>query len=283
MAITLNLSDNFNQMVTKFNQLSATVDSDLDFRNKISVTDAGGDGSLTYSTSTGVITYTGPSASEVRAHFTSGTNTTYSSVNGSFSIADATIRGKISVIDNGGDGSLTYSSSTGVITYTGPSASEVRAHISATAPITFTSGVIAASDATTTTKGVASFATEDFTVTSGAVSIKNVNLGTQTTGNYVATVGVTAGTGVSVSGSGSETAAVTISGVDATTSVKGVASFSSTNFSVTSGAVSVKTAGIDEANLVDDAVSRAKLKDEVSLIIYNSAGSALKTLYGAGS
>lgn len=257
MAITLNLSDNFNQLVTKFNQLSATVDSDLDFRNKISVTDAGGDGSLTYSTSTGVITYTGPSASEVRAH--------------------------ISVVDAGGDGSLSYSSGTGVITYTGPSASEVRAHISATAPITFTSGVIAANDATTTTKGVASFATADFTVTSGAVSIKNVNLGTQTTGNYVATVGVTAGTGVSVSGSGSETAAVTISGVDATTTTKGVASFSTTNFSVTSGAVSVKTAGIAEENLVDDAVSRAKLKDEVSLIIYNSAGSALKTLYGAGS
>ena len=189
MAITLNLSDNFNQLVTKFNQLSATIDSDLDFRNKISVTDAGGDGSLTYSTSTGVITYTGPSASEVRAH--------------------------ISVVDSGGDGSLTYSSSTGVINYKGPSATEVRAHFSATAPITLTSGVIAANDATTTTKGVASFST--------------------------------------------------------------------TNFTVTSGAVSVKTAGIAEANLVDDAVSRAKLKDEVALIIYDSTGTALKTLYGAGS
>jgi hypothetical protein len=38
-------------------------------RNSISVTDAGGDGSLAYNAGTGVITYTGPSASEVRATF----------------------------------------------------------------------------------------------------------------------------------------------------------------------------------------------------------------------
>ena len=47
---------------------------------------------------------------------------------------------------------------------------------------------IAGEDATTTNKGIASFETADFTVTSGAVSIKNVNLGTQTTGDYVANI-----------------------------------------------------------------------------------------------
>lgn len=47
---------------------------------------------------------------------------------------------------------------------------------------------ISAKDATITTKGVASFATADFNVASGAVSIKNVNLGTQTTGDYVANI-----------------------------------------------------------------------------------------------
>jgi hypothetical protein len=40
----------------------------------ISVTDAGGDGSLAYSS--GEITYTGPSATEVRAHFSGGTGVT---------------------------------------------------------------------------------------------------------------------------------------------------------------------------------------------------------------
>jgi len=54
--------------------------------------------------------------------------------------------------------------------------------------ITNNTVTISAKDATTTTKGVASFATADFTVSSGAISIKNVNLGTQTTGDYVANI-----------------------------------------------------------------------------------------------
>ena len=82
-------------------------------RAGLSVTDAGGDGSLAYNSSTGVITYTGPSASETRAH--------------------------ISVTDSGGDGSLSYSA--GVITYTGPSATEVRAHLSAGTGLDYASGV----------------------------------------------------------------------------------------------------------------------------------------------
>lgn len=54
--------------------------------------------------------------------------------------------------------------------------------------ITNNTVTISAKDSTTTTKGVASFATADFNVSSGAVSIKNVNLGTQTTGDYVANI-----------------------------------------------------------------------------------------------
>ena len=55
---------------------------------------------------------------------------------------DARARASISVTDAGGDGSLAYNSSTGVITYTGPSAAEVRAHLSAGAGITLSSGAI---------------------------------------------------------------------------------------------------------------------------------------------
>lgn len=62
---------------------------------------------------------------------------------------DTRARGAVSVTDAGGDGSLSYNSSTGVITYTGPSAAEVRAHLSATTAsgITYNSstGVVALS------------------------------------------------------------------------------------------------------------------------------------------
>ena len=102
--------------------------SDADIRGKISVTDSGGDGSLAYNNSTGVLTYTG--------------------------ITDAQVRGKISVTDSGGDGSLAYNNSTGVITYTGPSASEVRAHISGGTGVTVSSGEISIGQAVATSSNV---------------------------------------------------------------------------------------------------------------------------------
>jgi len=75
--------------------------------------------------------------------------------------------------------------------------------------ITNNTVTISAKDATTTTKGVASFATADFTVSSGAISIKNVNLGTQTTGDYVANIQGTANE-VTVSPTTGEGTTVTI-------------------------------------------------------------------------
>ena len=68
---------------------------------------------------------------------------------------------------------------------------------------------ISGEDATTTNKGVASFATADFTVTDGAVTVKNVNLGTQTTGDYVANIQGTANE-VTVSPTTGEGTTVTI-------------------------------------------------------------------------
>lgn len=131
-------------------------------RAAISVTDSGGDGSLTYDNATGVITYTGPSASEVRAHFSatdsggdgsfsynSGTGVfTYTGpnqaeANARITAAPDQVRAHISHVDAGGDGSFSYNNTTGVMTYTGPSASETRAHFSATSPITLNNGVIA--------------------------------------------------------------------------------------------------------------------------------------------
>jgi hypothetical protein len=163
--------------------------TDARARGAVSVTDAGGDGSLAYDSSTGVITYTGPSAAEVRAHlsvadsnsidmaFAAGqfsadvlvddhsieidatdglrvkaagiTNDMLSGSIASSKLAelnafdtgdlaegsnlyftDARAREALSIVDAGGDGSFAYDDSTGVFTYTGPSAAEVRAHFS---------------------------------------------------------------------------------------------------------------------------------------------------------
>ena len=155
----------------------------------ISVTDSGGDGSLAYNSSTGVITYTGPSATDVRAHFsastginitdgaisTSITQYTDALARGAVSVTDsggdgslsydnttgvftytgpaaADYQAAISVTDSGGDGSLSYDNTTGVFTYTGPSATDVRAHFSAGTGITLTSGAIAADTSVIATK-----------------------------------------------------------------------------------------------------------------------------------
>jgi hypothetical protein len=105
-----------------------------------SATDAGGDGSFSYSD--GVFTYTGPSAAQVRAHFTGGSGLTLT--DGTFAVGAGTgitvnaddvavnaayVKGLFSATDSGGDGSFSYSD--GVFTYTGPSQSEANARIDA--------------------------------------------------------------------------------------------------------------------------------------------------------
>jgi len=58
--------------------IQAASDTTGDARSAISVTDAGGDGSLAYNSTTGVITYTGPSQAESLAHISGGTGVTIS-------------------------------------------------------------------------------------------------------------------------------------------------------------------------------------------------------------
>ena len=122
-----------------------TINTEAEIEGFFSATDAGGDGSLTYSS--GVFTYTGPNAAETRAHLSAGTGMTFSGGEFATTITqytDAMAEAAISVTDSGGDGSLTYSA--GTITYTGPSATETRAHFSAGTGINIASGVISLTD-----------------------------------------------------------------------------------------------------------------------------------------
>jgi len=78
-----------------------------------SVTDAGGDGSLAYNNTTGVFTYTGPSAAEVRAHFSGSSGVNYDSSTGAITGDTSEIRGMFSA-----SGDISYNSSTGVFSFT---------------------------------------------------------------------------------------------------------------------------------------------------------------------
>lgn len=125
-----------------------------DISGFITLSDISGGTGLDYNSSTGVFdidstvatkTYvdTAVAGKDNTDEITEGTTNLY--------FTNTRARGAVSVTDSGGDGSLSYNSGTGVITYTGPSATEVRAHFSAGTGITLTSGAIAV-DSTIATK-----------------------------------------------------------------------------------------------------------------------------------
>ena len=69
-------------------------------RGAIDVEVLGGDGSLSYSNTTGIITYTGPSASETRAHFSATDGLVYNSTTGVFTL-DSNAAGNGLIYSNG--------------------------------------------------------------------------------------------------------------------------------------------------------------------------------------
>ena len=107
-----------------------------------------------------------------------GTNITASS--GTLGIADSVFRGKVSATDAGGDGSFAYNSGTGVFTYTGPSAAEVRAHLSAGDGMGYSGGAFAVDATVVRTTGTQSIGGAK-TFTADAIFSGNITVnGTQT-------------------------------------------------------------------------------------------------------
>ena len=122
---------------------------------------------------------------------------------GDYSDADA--RAAISVVDTGGDGSLTYTTATGVITYTGPSATEVRAHFSAGSGISIANGVITNTRADTNTTY-----TQNASATTGGANLNLVGSDASTD-----TVKFANGTNVTVTRTDADT--ITIASTDTNT------------------------------------------------------------------
>jgi hypothetical protein len=133
--------------------------------------------------------------------------------------------------------------------------------------------------ATSSVKGVATFNTNGFVVTAGDVALKSDVVQSISTGSGSATPSsnafTIAGSGaISTAGAGST---VTVSVADATTAVKGVASFSSTNFAVTTGAVSIKAGGINLTTDVTGTLPVANGGTGVATVTANQVP------YGAGT
>jgi len=120
-------------------------------------------------------------------NFIGGTNIATTVANNSITFdgkTDAATRSLVSATDGGGDGSFAYNNSTGVFTYTGPSAAEVRAHISSGTGVAIGSGQISIGQAVGTTSNV----TFNNVTVDGQLVSDDITTGTLTTsGNLTVT------------------------------------------------------------------------------------------------
>ncbi len=168
--------------------LAATLDSDLTVGGNVSFSNAANNGSFTVtppSTFTGTVTgnggFSGLLTGNVKGDVvaTDGTIVLQNGTDGSDAVLTGTVsslsnhntdnlsegstnlyytstrvRNAVSVTDSGGDGSLAYDSSTGAITYTGPSATDTRSHFSGGTGVSITDGQVAIGQAVGTSDNV---------------------------------------------------------------------------------------------------------------------------------
>ena len=162
-------------------------------------------------------------------------------------------RAAISATDAGGDGSLSYNSATGVITYTGPSATEVRAHFTAGAGITINTGVVSISDG--------AIANAKLTNSSVTIGTTELELGASST----SLAGITELTVDNLNVNGNEISSTNLNG-NISLNPDGTGTVSVNGSRVTGVAEPVD--GTDAANkaYVDNAVTGLSFKEAVNLL-----------------
>ncbi len=176
-----------------------------------------------------------------------GNTTADLSENTNLYYTDARSRAAVSVTDSGGDGSLAYNSSTGVITYTGPSASEVRAHISVASGsgLTFSGGEI----------GTSSIPNSQLANSSLTVGSTSINLG--------ATATTIAGL-----------SALTSTTLTATTLISGVAD-AANSISIASGSITFEGSSADSDEIILTAADASG--GDKTITLPNSTGTVALT------
>lgn len=176
---------------------------------------------------------------------------------------ESEVRAMISAEDAGGDGSFSYDNSTGVFTYTGPSAAEVRAHISASTGISITNGAISTT-ITQYTDAMAQAAITGgtgVTVTDGEVSIgqavattSDVTFNDITVSDSIdVSQDVSVGNDLSVTGSLSVDGNVTLGDAASdTVTIKGNLNVEGTTVTVNQTAINVTDAFVFEGATADE-------------------------------
>ena len=122
--------------------------------------------------------------------------------------------------------------------------------------------------------GVSKFASDDFVVNSGDVSIDSDFIRNITTDDGAMTIGshsisILGGEGINVTHAGTT---ISVAGEEATTSNLGVASFNSNDFDVSSGAVSLKAGSVENADLVNDDITIGDTAVALGATITNVTG-----------
>ena len=164
---TTNVSEGSNLYYT-------TARADSDAKNAVSVTDAGGDGSLSYNSTTGVFTYTGASASEARAHLSGNKGLTYNSSTGEFNIDSANVKAMFA-----GNKGLSYTDGTFDI-----DSANVKAMFSGGTGVTYSNGAISIGQSVGTTDDVTfGKVTQDSAISKGIQFLPQTSAFSQTAGS----------------------------------------------------------------------------------------------------